>query len=216
MKVEDPIYAVSEVRLFRPFLNRKLPAILVHWLFQGLLYMDATERAFKLSIDLALTALFSVVLVQWLPWYTSVGVSLLLAHTINYLCNAQIYVVLKHFGDVRYTWEEVEAYIKGLKERIVNEPGIRYAAAYGSLARGEMKPTSDLDVRLVRGPGFINGVRACWFVLRERSRAFWRRFPLDIYVLDSPQPLQWLRPDEPGIVLHDPEGELSTLEVIGA
>ena len=216
MKVEDPIYAVSEVRLFRPFLNRKLPAILVHWLFQGLLYMDVTERAFKLGIDLVLTALFSVVLAQWLPWYASVGVSLLLAHTMNFLCNAQIYVVLKHFGDVRHTREEVEFYIEALKERIANEPGIRYAAAYGSLARGEMNPTSDLDVRLVRRAGVMNGLRVCWFALYERSRAFWNRFPLDIYVLDSESPLSRLRPDEMPIVLKtaSQEGEQAADSIV--
>ncbi|MEK7324059.1 MAG: hypothetical protein AAB217_02235, partial [Chloroflexota bacterium] len=66
---------------------------------------------------------------------------------------------------------------------------------------GKWTPASDLDVRLVRHPGAINALRACLLVLRERARATFRRFPLDIYVLDSGAGLSKLRPDEPPRVL---------------
>jgi predicted nucleotidyltransferase len=74
---------------------------------------------------------------------------------------------------------------------------------YGSLTRGELRPTSDLDVRLIRRPGLVNGLRACWFVLRERTRAHLTGFPIDFLVLDSPRLLKRMRPDEPPLVIYD-------------
>ena len=62
--------------------------------------------------------------------------------------------------------------------------------------RGEWKETSDLDMRLVRRPGVRNGLRACWFVMKERTRANMRRFPLDVFLLDDFSRLDRLRHDE--------------------
>jgi len=78
---------------------------------------------------------------------------------------------------------------------------MQYVAVYGSYVRGEWKPSSDLDVRLVRRAGFVSGLRACWFLLRERTRAFWMRFPLDIYVADGFASLERLRLDEAPLVI---------------
>ena len=49
MAQEEKYYAVSHSPVFRPLLKRKAGALLVHWVFQGILNMDSTERAFKLG-----------------------------------------------------------------------------------------------------------------------------------------------------------------------
>jgi hypothetical protein len=104
---------------------------------------------------------------------------------LNFVFNGQIYGALKHFGGVRYTWAEFNREIERLRVRVAQEPCIVYTAAYGSLAREEWSPTSDLDVRLVRAPGLRSAWRVCWFATRERARAFWKKFPLDMFVLDG-------------------------------
>ena len=131
----------------------------------------------------------------------------MLAHTVNFLVNGQIWVVLKHFGGVRHTASEFEREVERLRTHVAREPSITYAAAYGSIARGEWKETSDLDVRLVRAPGVGSALRSCWFATRERSRALARRFPLDVYVLDGPESLQKLAERDAPVVLRNTHTE---------
>ncbi|MBI3242591.1 MAG: hypothetical protein HYZ49_09900 [Chloroflexi bacterium] len=195
-------YAVSRSPWLQPLLSNPVVALSVHWVFQGMTYMDRTERLFKLGIDLLLAVALFPIMLGWSgrwPWACVLAVGL--AHTFNFLLNGQPWVVLKHFGRVRHSREEFEDYIAALTARAQAELSIAYLAVYGSPARGKWTPASDLDVRLVRQPGVMNALRACLLVLRERTRATFRRFPLDIYVLDSRAGLSKLRPDEPPRVL---------------
>jgi hypothetical protein len=134
---------------------------------------------------------------------------LLAAHTLNFVLNGQIWVVLKDFDEVHHTWLAFDLEVKRLRLRIAQEPSIVYAAAYGSLARNEWSPTSDLDVRLVRAPGLLSAWRVCWFVARERSRAFYQRFPLDIFVLDTFASLDKMSERDYPVVLGGSRGDVS-------
>jgi predicted nucleotidyltransferase len=175
----------------------------MHWAFQNMLNMDLTELSFKIMIDILLTLIFSLLFSIWLPLLAAIVLGVLLAHTLNFLFNGQIFVVLKHFGDVTHELSEFEQYIEAITNRLHKEPSIRWAAIYGSMTRGEIKTTSDLDIRLIRYPGLVNGIRACWFILLERTRAHLKRFPIDILMLDSPRLLKRLRSDEPPLVIYD-------------
>jgi len=170
-------------------------------MFQGLLYADPTERWFKLALDAVLTLAFWLIFAPWLSGPTAWIAAFLCAHTINFLFNAQLWVLLKHYGLVRNSYQDFEEYIRDFGTRVNAEKSMQYVAVYGSYVRGEWKPSSDLDVRLVRRAGFVNGLRACWFLLRERTRAFWMRFPLDIYVADGFASLERLRLDEAPLVI---------------
>lgn len=193
----EQYYNVSRLVALQPLLRSPIVALGVHWVFQGILYMDRTERLFKIGVELVIASiLFFFALIAGFKLIWAVVVSFLLAHTINWLVNSQIWVVMKHFKMVRHTRDEFDRYIGSLKRRIGKEPSITWGAAFGSLARGEWNEYSDLDVRLVHKPGLQNSVRACWFVMKERSRAFAQRFPLDIYLLDDFSRSLELRPDE--------------------
>lgn len=157
----------------------KAPIILLsNWLFQGILYMDRTEKVFKLALD----ALFTITLVLL---GVNITASIVISHTLNWIFNGHIFAVFKNLKLMKTSKEKFDAYIENLRKKVENESSIVWAGVYGSLVRGEFKETSDLDVRLIRKPGFINGVRACVFVMKERSWATFNRFPLDIYVGDS-------------------------------
>jgi hypothetical protein len=196
-------YKISNSRLLRPLLGNLFAAIAIHWTFQGLLYMDRTERLFKLGFDLVITLTLWPIFVQigQLSTAGSMLAAALAAHTCNFIINGQFWVVAKHFQLVTHSRQEFDAYVREVTGRIAAEPSFRYAAAYGSIARAGWNPSSDLDLRLVRYPGRRNGLRACWFVLRERATAFLRRFPLDIYMLDHYDGLRRMRGDEPPILL---------------
>jgi predicted nucleotidyltransferase len=192
------LYKVSGHPVLQPFFRSPIVGLGVHWVFQGMLYMDRTERMFKLGLDLILIAilwsLFFLVLEVSSAW--AAVVAFLLAHTLNFLFNGQICLVLAKCEMVRHSRLDFDAYVRQFSERIRTEPSIEWAAAYGSLVRGEWTEYSDLDVRIVRRPGLWNGLRACWFTLRERTRALISRFPLDVFVLDDSMRLAMMRDNE--------------------
>jgi hypothetical protein len=147
--------------------------------------MDPTERWFKIALDAGLTLLLGAMLLAVLPWFAAWPMAFLLAHTLNFLFNGHLWGVLKHYGFVSHSSADFDTYIGDIAHRLEAESSIERAAVCGSLMRGEWTKYSDLDIRLLRRSGFRNGLRACWFVLRERTRATSCRFPLDIYVMDS-------------------------------
>ena len=185
-------YAKVKGRPIRWLLRSPVVALAMHWTFQGLLYMDRTERGFKLLIDIVLTIGWGFLLRHWLPCYAAWPLALLAAHTLNFLFNGHVWGVLKHYGLVQLTQEQFKNYVQQLDARARREPSIRYVAVVGSLSDHHWKPSSDLDARIIRHPGVVNGLRACWFALCERSRALYTKFPLDLYIADSEESLDKL------------------------
>lgn len=156
-----------------------------HWLFQSMLYMDRSERRFKLTLDLLLTIVFALVLSIWWGWPSAIVAGLVLAHTVNFIFNAQICALGANYGLVHLAPGKLTTYAQALGDRAQQNPAIVYAAVCGSLAHDAGRSDSDLDVRILRRPGLFNGLRAGWFILAERSRALFNWFPLDIYLFDS-------------------------------
>lgn len=179
--------------------------------------MDKTERLFKLSIDvLFFTPSFLI-----LSGYTTVLVSAILAaflaHSLNWILNGQFFVVLKNANLLDTEPERFSTYLCGLKARASVNGSVLAVAVIGSLSRGTMgEGSSDIDVRVIRKKGLLNGVMACYFLMKERTRALLRSIPLDIYVFDSIDAFE-ARTDpwefENGVVLHDPWDFLARLHM---
>lgn len=189
-------YAKLEHKTLRSLFNHPIIVLLSHWIFQGMPYMDSSERWFKIGLDLVSTILIGLFLAIYLPWLTAFLIAFLLSHTLNFLFNGHLWAALRFFGVAFYNFEEFKNYLGKLSNRIESEYCFFYAAAYGSIVRKEWDRYSDLDIRLVRNRGFINCLRACTFVLKERTRALLTAFPLDIYVFDDFNSLSRLRDDE--------------------
>jgi len=173
-----------------------LVALLVMWLFQGLLYMDPTERYFKIGIDIFCGSLLALFLLFYLPLPIAFGLGAVIAHTLNFLLNAHLWGGLKNYGFVRTEFNSFQTYLDRLRTKAALEPSIERVFVYGSLVRADWTERSDIDSRLLRKPGVYNGVRACWFVMKERTWANARKFPLDIYVIDHISRLADMRNDE--------------------
>jgi predicted nucleotidyltransferase len=159
--------------------------IVSHWIFQGMVYTDRTERNFKLFLDGLFTAIAGTFLSFRLPKYYAWPIAFFVAHTLNFLFNGQLSVLGKNHGLQHTNYEKLQEYLAHLKRRAKQEPAIQKVVIVGSVSEHRWSPTSDLDVRVLRYPGFINGLRAVLFILRERTFALFRWFPLDIYLLDS-------------------------------
>jgi len=214
-------YKISDSRFLQPLLRSLLFALLIHWTFQGMLYMDRTERWFKLAFT-GITTSICVALFLWLgifenstilsrvdnpfvPLILSFVTALPIAHTLNFLLNSQIPVVLKHYRLVQHSHENWEAYANGVIDQANQCQHFDFIAAYGSLSRKQWSPSSDLDLRVIRKAGFWHGLCACCFVMSQRTRALVNRFPLDIYILDDAKSLQKLRSDEEAIIYFQGE-----------
>jgi hypothetical protein len=211
MTPKNSHYAKLDAPWLRPLLGHPAGALASHWLFQGMLQMDPTERRFKLGLDGLLAWAVARILRQWMSGPAAAITGLFMAHTLNFLFNGQVYGVLKHFGGVERNWEEFSQEVEGLRARVTAEPSIVFAAAYGSLARDHWSPTSDLDVRMVRAPGLMAGLAASWFALTERTRALWRRFPLDLLVYDSYRSLDAMAEKDTPVVLESLDGRVTTM-----
>jgi hypothetical protein len=178
-------YAKLRAPLLRILARNPLLALAAHWGLQSCLYADRTERWVKLWLDLSLTLLVRLLLGRALPAWTAWVVALALAHTANFILNAHLWGLLKHYGLVQMERGTFDRYVERFLVRAAQEPAIASVWLCGSLSQDAWSGGSDLDVRLLRRPGVICGLRACWFLLCERSRATWARFPLDAYVVDS-------------------------------
>lgn len=202
-------YVNTSIPLINALFKFKIFIILSNWTFQGVLYADKTERLFRLLLDGLMALILYVILINFISsGYVALIFAFLIAHTFNWTFNGQLFVLGRYIGIKPNKHEDFEDYLKGLKYRAEGDKSINCVAVYGSLSRNEIKPTSDLDVRIIRKPGIINGLRACMFGLMERSRALFNRFPLDMFVVDNTKHLQKMRDDEAPQILYDPNGIL--------
>jgi predicted nucleotidyltransferase len=197
-------YVKTSIPLINSLFKYRFFIIITNWIFQGMLYADKTERSFRLLIDLILIfLLFPVISYLISNLYIVFVLSFFIAHTINWVFNGQLFVLGRYLGIKPNKQNEFLDYLNELKIRVERESSIQFVAAYGSMSREELSDTSDLDVRIIRKDGVINGIRACLFGFKERSKALFNRFPLDLYVIDSKNQLSKMRSDEEPIIIYN-------------
>ena len=136
-----------------------------------------------------------LILDHFIVVYVALILSILIAHTINWILNGHIFALFKTFGKVKTKPEQFKRYINDLKEKSSNENSVFLVATIGSISTKKIKETSDIDIRIVRKKGFLNGLKSCIFTMKERSIAFFNKFPLDIYLLDDADELNKLKED---------------------
>ena len=175
-----------------------------NWLFHGLLYMEVTEKLFYLLLDGFLFFPLFFFFLNIVNLNLSIFISILIAHTIHWLFNGHIYVLFKNFNLLKIKKNRFIEYTKELQYKARKTQCILAVAIFGSLSRGVLTESSDLDVKIIRRSGIKNGFNACLFVFIERSRAFWNKFPLDIYVVDNYDQIL-NKSNELPFVLYDPD-----------
>lgn len=197
-------YVDTSIPLINALLKFKIFIILTNWTFQGMLYADKTERSFRLLLDaIMIIILYSLFVNIIEETYINLIFSFILSHTINWVFNGQLFVLGRYIGIKPNKQDEFYEYSTKIKNRVQREKSIDCVLVYGSLVRREIKSTSDLDMRIIRKSGFVNGIRACFFGMMERSRALFNKFPLDLYVIDSTKHLMKMRFDEMPEVIYD-------------
>jgi len=176
----------------------------INWVFQSILYMDRTEKVFKLAITASLGtigALLSSAFVPALPSAWALGLGILVGHTVNWITNGNIPAVAKHFGVLTTSEKELTNFEADITQRLASSGWVATAAIYGSRARGGWTRQSDVDIRIVRNQGIKPAIVGCFALWALRFRAMLDLFPLDIYMFDRAEALDRMDPREKPIVL---------------
>jgi len=74
---------------------------------------------------------------------------------------------------------------------------------YSSSSRNSLSTKSDIDVRILREPGFANGISILMFSVKSIMIVFGRKIPLDLYVFDNESSLGRTNRIEVSIVLSN-------------
>lgn len=183
---------------------RTLVGNLVH---QGFFYLDRTERWMRVAWGLLPSAGLYVLLAPHAGGMARrIGVAgglLAFVHVLNWIFNHNFWnCINSSFPGLRNRGASATRnYLASLRDRLRPHPSISALMLLGSISRLEWHSRSDIDLRVLRRPGFWNGVSASLLVSRERLLAVLARQPLDVYLADTPAFLRRRRKDEQPLFL---------------
>jgi predicted nucleotidyltransferase len=159
-----------------------------NWVFQGILRADKTEQIYKIGFTFVFSGIFYFGFASYLDSNIDLLVSIISGHTLNWIINGNLYVIFVHrLLITKLSKNDLFDYLGLLRSRLANVDWVLYSASFGSICRGELKDSSDLDVSIVRQSGFKNAIKSIWFVVREKKFADFKRIPLEIYISDRPE-----------------------------
>jgi GTPase SAR1 family protein/predicted nucleotidyltransferase len=188
----------------------KLSVILaVNWVFQGTLIMVNSERLFRVILEGTVALASFALMFNYVPLLANVPLSLVLAHTINWLFNGNFWEIQK-FSGRKFDSNKVFKLLRDLEKK--EHPHVTSIAAFGSLSRGEYRDSSDLDLRVIRKNGLVNWIRTNLFVLKLRAISFVKKIPIDAFVLDNVyQIFDHISRTEVPVVIYDPNNSLQLI-----
>jgi hypothetical protein len=190
------------------FLKTPFGVILTNWFFQGMRYMNGYERFVKLMLDafviVSLLAVFGRA-----PSPASVILLFLFAHTLNWMFNGHIFVLMRYVRPFPKTPDEFDRFVRKLQEWGRASTCVQGIAIYGSYCRGQLHGNSDLDVRVLVDRGAMPGLCGAIFCVVARWKAFFAAFPLDVYCSVGGDGLDRLRDDEHPSLILDKTGMLA-------
>ncbi|MCH7964119.1 MAG: hypothetical protein IH852_09295 [Bacteroidetes bacterium] len=180
-----------------------------NWLIQGILHADKTEKIYKLLFTIiswcGFFILFQNTFNYSIIW--SIFFGFLLGHTLNWIVNGNFYNLLVHRLYLsKLTKKDLFLYLHNLSNRLNGKSFILYCASFGSICNGNLKDSSDLDVSLVRKPGFKNGLKSIIILVQERKLADLKGIPLEMFLSDSPNNSKKRFGNEQNpVVIYDPD-----------
>ncbi len=207
MQPKAKVYRFRATSAERLFQSRNCLLILaVNWLFQGMRGMRGKELGFRLLLLALIAALAAWLLAALtpLPALTALAVGLGIGHTLNFLCNGQLWVVVRYCPSYRRDPAWLARSIETLLDDVARQQWLGEAVLLGSTVARPATPRSraDIDLRLIFPPGLQGWLRTNLYLLRLRYWAALRGLPLDLYAYEHPAVLRRFDQSEPlGIIL---------------
>ena len=167
--------------------------IITNWIMQGILHADKSERNYKVFFTFFTTILLTFC---WFLIYNNIQkeyfiIFFVIAHSINWFFNCNFCVLFIH----RIKWFETNNtslfnHLFDIQKRLLkfnNKDWIMYCVSHGGICNGTLNKHSDIDVCIIRKPGFRNLIYAILFYVKEKKIADLKGIPLDIFICDSPK-----------------------------
>lgn len=189
--------------------------VISNWIMQGIWNADTSEKIYKISFTLIFWLLLFILFYNGLHFhiYKSVILSFFIAHTINWIVNCNLFVLIVH----RIKWFKTNKpdlfnHLYAIKDRLLNTKDtdwILYSVSHGGICNGTLNQHSDIDVSLIRKPGFKNLVSSIIFYVKEKKIADFKGVPLDIFICDSPENcIERSKGQKNPIVIFDPNNKV--------
>lgn len=194
---------------------RNLP---VGWVLQILHSTDRTERWVRIAFEATLIAGLWFVLAE--VSLLGSGVARLLwvfavVHSVSwfFLGNFWVYMLDSFLWVKNPGLYAVLRYVEFVRRVFVRSASCDAILIYGSMCRSAFHGRSDLDLRIIRRPGFVAGIASVFVGFYARIPAALKKIPVDLQVVDSLKFLEkQMRPDErPVVVYLRPGVELKNL-----
>ncbi len=172
--------------------NKNLNWILIlsNWFFQSIINADRTEKMYKITFTIFFWILFYFILQVFFS-FSSIRLSLIsfvVAHTLNWIINGNFYNLIIHRLLLDHiSKKDLFNYIVDLEKKLEDQNWILYAASFGSICNGNLKDSSDVDISIVRKPGFKNALKSILFSVKEKKSADLKKIPLELYISDTPE-----------------------------
>jgi len=181
--------------------QNKISLLLINWLFQGMRSMGTADLTGKVIFEILFFGFFLFIFNGSLIY--RITISLIAAHTVNWLINAHFWDLGRFMGITRTSPNRFFPYLRKMMSRISQNNSIVAIIVIGGVSRNAgFRETSDVDMIFIRGKGFKNAVRSVLVTVRERFSAFFRKFPLHVELYENMSSVRH-RNDEVPIVLKD-------------
>jgi predicted nucleotidyltransferase len=164
--------------------------VITNWCFQGILHADRTEKLYKILFSVFGSILTGIFLNSFfkIDIYALISLSFFLGHTLNWIVNCNFSGLIIHRLMISsVTKGQLFDYLYVLEDKLKGKKWVLYCGSFGSICRGKLKDSSDIDISIVRRPGLRNAMASIMFSVKEKKFADFKKIPLEIYISDSPE-----------------------------
>ena len=181
------------------------------WLAQGFIDLSIEEKLYKIILNLFIIGfLFSFMPVT----FVNIIFVLLIAQTVNWITNDHFMDNMCHLNLIKNNNTKMFHDLLLLKTKLSRFSFIDFAGVYGRIARGESIHTgSDIDIRIIRKPGFFNAVKSAFVGHYLRTLAIFCLIPIDLQMWNKASDLNRMRKDENPLMLIGTKAFIEQLSV---
>ena len=143
----------SPLRMMKTGKHRAYRNIPVGWFFQAIRGSDKTERIFRLSNEIVIILILSMVLMPVShPQYLAILASFVICHTLSWLLIGNFWVyMLDSFEIIKNPGiDKVIEFVDFTKDVYEASDTCNAILIYGSMCRRQFHIRSDLDLRIIR------------------------------------------------------------------
>ena len=207
MTLRNSYWRMMKDGKYRAF--RNLP---VGWVLQIIHTTDRTERLVRIITELLLIGFVWYFVRDFSVFGNDLTALLwvfLLVHSASwfFLGNFWVYMLDSFYWVKNPGITKVLEYIGFVRRLCIKSRACDAVLVYGSMSRGAFHGRSDLDLRIIRKPGLINGLLAVLIGFVARVPAAFQGNPVDLQVVDSLEFLDTqMRSDEHPVIVYLSDG----------